>query len=151
MEAIDIAIYFLYKANIEGDLITNLKLQKLLYYAQAWYLVNFNRPLFNDEIKAWRFGPVIESVYHKFKNFRHTAIIYRSKEEIKKKFTTTDLNFLNEFYDIYINYSAHDLLQMSHNEAPWIEAYESTSQIINIERMKEFYTQKYEELIGEEE
>ena len=149
MKAMDVAKYFLHKANIGGDLITNLRLQKLLYYAQAWYLVNFDRPLFSDEIKAWRFGPVIESVYHKFKKFRHTAIIYKSNGEIEKIFSTTDLDFLNEFYNIYIDYSANALLQMSHNEAPWKEAYESPSQIITIARMKEFYTQKYEELIGE--
>jgi uncharacterized phage-associated protein len=52
VKAIDVAKYFLNWANNKGDLITNLKMQKLLYYAQAWYLVNFKKPLFSDPIEA---------------------------------------------------------------------------------------------------
>jgi len=148
MKAIDVAKYFLNRANNEGDLITNLKLQKLLYFAQAWYLVNFDQTLFNDEIKAWQWGPVIESVYHQFKKFRHTPIIYKNKEKIEEKFSKPDLEFLGEFYGIFINYSAHDLLQMSHNDIPWQEAYKSSSQTVSIESLKEFYMKKYEKLVA---
>ncbi len=150
MEAINVAKYILNMANNEGDLITNLRLQKLLYYAQAWYLVNFDRPLFDDTIKAWTFGPVVGSVYYIYKKFRHTPIDYKNKEDIGKLFSEQDKEFLAEFYGVYSNYSAHDLLNMSHNDAPWIEASATTSQVIDIDRMKEFYTKKYEELVGKE-
>ena len=147
MKAINVAEYFLYKANEDGELITNLKMQKLLYYAQAWYLVNFNKPLFDDEIEAWSFGPVIRSVYQKYKEFGHTPIIYDNKKgEILKKFSKTDQEFLNEFYDKFINYTAHDLVSLSHSEDPFIEAYNSLSKLISLKKMKHFYSKQYKYL-----
>lgn len=49
-----------------GDSITNLKLQKLLYYLQGHWLATFDGPLFGDKIEAWRYGPVVPSVYSHF-------------------------------------------------------------------------------------
>jgi len=145
MDALTITKYFLYKANQEGDLITNLKMQKLLYYAQAWYLVNFGKTLFDDQILAWNLGPVIKSVYDEYKEFRHTPIIFEDDSgEILKQFDKEDLNFLDEFYDQFSGYSAHDLVNMSHNEEPWKKAYKTASQIIDPEIMKDFYTKLYE-------
>lgn len=147
MNALDVAKYFLYKANKDGELITNLKLQKLLYYAQAWYLVNYGEPLFHDEIKAWKFGPAIESVYHQYKKFRHTPIIYKNKENIEQKIPTDVREFLDEFYNVYISYSAVELLQFTHNDDPWKEAFESSTSI-NIDQMRKYYTKQYRELIA---
>jgi len=149
MEAINIAKFFLYIANQDGEIVTNLKMQKLLYYAQAWYLVNFNKTLFDDEILAWSLGPVVRSVYDKYKEFRHTPIIYKDESgEIFKKFKNKeDINFLKEFYDKFIGFSAHDLVNMSHNEEPWKKAYKTISQIIEPEAMKEYYTKLYEKSI----
>jgi uncharacterized phage-associated protein len=145
VDALTIAKYFLYKANQEGDLITNLKMQKLLYYAQAWYLVNFGRTLFDDQILAWDLGPVIKNVYNKFKKFRHTPILFDDDcKEILKKFKKEDLRFLDEFYDQFIEYSAHDLVNMSHNEEPWKKAHKTASKIIDPYMMKIFYTKLYE-------
>jgi len=150
MRAIDVAKYFLYKANLEGDLITNLKMQKLLYYAQAWYLVNFGKTLFDDKILAWDLGPVVKSVYDEYREFRHTSIIYEDETgEILKKFTNKeDISFLNEFYDQFIGFSAHDLVDMSHNEKPWKKANKTFSQIIDPEDMKIYYTELYKKNNG---
>lgn len=147
MEALDVAKYFLYKANQDGEIITNLKMQKLLYYAQAWYLVNFDKPLFDDEILAWSFGPVVRNVYDKFKEFRHTPIIYQDETgEILEKFKDgEDIEFLNEFYDKFISFSAHDLVNMSHGEEPWQNAYKTISQIIEPNDMKSYYSKLYED------
>ena len=148
MKALDVTKYFLYKVNQEGDLITNLKMQKLLYYAQAWYLVNFDKPLFDDQILAWNFGPVVKSVYDVYKEFRHTPIIFEEDfEENIKQFNKYDLRFLDEFYDQFSCYSAHDLINLSHNEAPWKKAHKTASQAIDIGSMKDFYTKLYEKNI----
>ena len=55
MKAIDVARYFLLVASSleAGDTISNLKMQKMLYYAQGWHFAHFNTPLFDDEIEAW--------------------------------------------------------------------------------------------------
>ena len=51
-----------------GENISNLKLQKLLYYAQGSFLAVTDKPLFEDNIVAWCHGPVVESVYHEYKS-----------------------------------------------------------------------------------
>ncbi len=66
-ELSDIAEYFIYLSNKSDRHITNLKLQKLVYYAQAWHLVFFNRKLYDAPIEAWIHGPAVRSLYKKYK------------------------------------------------------------------------------------
>ena len=61
----------------DADLISNLKLQKLLYYAQGCYLALKNEPLFNEQIVNWAHGPVVEEIYHKYKNNGSNGIEYQ--------------------------------------------------------------------------
>jgi len=145
MKALDVAKYFLYKANSSGDLISNLKLQKLLYYAQAWYLVNFKKEvLFEDAIEAWDLGPVVPSVYHYFKDFRHTPIDCDVKSStILGKVRGKDREYLDEFYNKFIRYTATDLVNMSHNEKLWKTAFKNQIKIINIEDMRAYYCELY--------
>ena len=64
----DVADFFIQIANqSEDDQMTNLKLNKLLYYAQGVYLARTGRPLFDENIEAWTFGPVIPNIYRKYK------------------------------------------------------------------------------------
>ena len=68
----DVAKFFIGLANEQaeqnqGDLMTNLRLQKLLYFAQGWYLARYGKPLFSDEIEAWTYGPVVPEVYQTYK------------------------------------------------------------------------------------
>ena len=58
-----IADYLIAFSHSVGDPISNLKLQKLLYYAQAWYLALHNEPLFPESIEAWVHGPAVPPVY----------------------------------------------------------------------------------------
>lgn len=141
IKAIDVAKYFLNKANQEGDLITNLKMQKLLYYAQAWYLVNFNTPLFKEAIAPWQLGPVVEDVYHEFKKFKSGPIVYKTTGEESKIFTKKQLQYLDEFCDAFLKFSAHELVNMSHNETPWKDAFANSEIEISHNAMKQYYTQ----------
>ncbi len=64
-----VAKWFINRTNREaGDVITHLKLQKLVYYAQAWYLANFNRPLFDEDMQAWTHGPVVPSLWKEYRD-----------------------------------------------------------------------------------
>lgn len=144
MKALDIAYYFLHKANQDGDTITNLKMQKLLYYAQAWYLVNFNEPLFEDSIEAWPYGPVISKVYHQFKKFKNMPIKYKDTGKEKENFTDKELDYLNQFYNKFIEYSAHTLARATHNDSPWRDAIDEGEHIIDNRIIKDFYTKQYE-------
>lgn len=139
--SIDVAKLFLSWANQEGDLITNLKMQKLLYYAQAWHLVHFNKPLFNDSIKAWSFGPVVLESYHSFKKFKHSPIRYEENGKETKVFDKNQLEFLQECYGVFVKFSAHQLVNIVHNEAPWKDVYEEgRSNEIGHKAMKDYYT-----------
>ena len=79
-KALEVAKYIVYIANRYGELITPLKLQKLLYYAQADYLVKHNgTPLFEEPIEAHEDGPIVQSVYEFFKPFGHGPILMEFK------------------------------------------------------------------------
>ena len=74
-KANDIAKYFIVLAEKEyEDPLTNMKIQKMLYYAQGFHLALFNIPLFEDKIEAWRLGPVIPDVYQKYKGLGSKSI-----------------------------------------------------------------------------
>ena len=64
-----VANVFLKLAQEKNEELTNLKLQKLVYYAQAWYLAIYEKPLFDDEIEAWIHGPAVPSIYKMYKKF----------------------------------------------------------------------------------
>lgn len=65
----DVAKYFLsLQGNDAGDAISNMKLQKLLYYAQGFALALLDKPLFDEDFEAWAHGPVLRCIYNKYKN-----------------------------------------------------------------------------------
>lgn len=124
LSALDVAKYLLYIAFQNGDTITNLKMQKLLYYAQAWYMVNNNgKLLFSDEIQAWKYGPVVPSVYQFFKEYNSYPIHHSVTEADISMIAEHERDFLNEFAVEYFSMSATELVSMTHNEAPWKVAY----------------------------
>lgn len=120
----DIAKYIICLAQINGDTITNLKLQKLLYYAQAWFLVNNNnRRLFPEDIVAWQYGPVVPCVYDEYKIFGRKPIYIECDFENDFNFICDNIKiYLSEFCEEFLKYSATELVGMTHQEKPWIEA-----------------------------
>lgn len=138
--ALDIAKYIICYAYEKGVTITNLKLQKLLYYAQAWYLVNFGTALFDDKIEAWQFGPVVPSVYNEFKSFGRNPIELTDYECTNIISDETCINYLDEFCEHFMKYSSTDLVSMTHNEEPWKKAYLSDNKEIKPEILKEYYS-----------
>lgn len=65
-EAVKVAKYIVNKCTADGEPISNLKLQRILYLLQKQYLKEENRVLFSDDIEAWQFGPVVPEVYYKY-------------------------------------------------------------------------------------
>jgi len=147
--------YFLALANTRGEMISNLKLQKLLYYAQAWYLANFKQPLFEEDFQAWVHGPVISALYAELKSkgyFSITPIKSRFLlETIEKKIDDIDKKikpFLEEVAKVYFQCGAYQLELMTHKEDPWIKArqgYKSDEKCTNIiskSSMLDYYASK---------
>lgn len=142
VEAIDVSKFLLFRANHDGEVITNLKMQKLLYYAQAWHLVNFGTELFKDDIEAWPLGPVIPSVYREYKKFGPKPIEYKDSGKETERFSEKQVKFLEEFYSIYIRIPASQLVNMAHNEEPWKIAFKDCTDI-DTDLMKKFYSAQY--------
>lgn len=101
-----------------GEAITNLKLQKLLYYAQAWHLVFTDQPLFLDRIEAWVHGPVVPTVFRRFRDCGWSPIDGSVEPESDKEV----LNLLNSVLESYGGYSATELERLTHTETPWLAA-----------------------------
>lgn len=119
MTAADIACYFIDRAHKSGSFLTNLKLQKLLYYAQGWHLGLFGKPLFPDPIEAWVHGPVVRSVYRRYKDFGWSNIDGEVKTPILDQPLT---DYFEELCRAYFYRDAYELELMTHREEPWITA-----------------------------
>lgn len=138
--------YFIWKSNGENKPITNKKLQKLLYYAQAWNVTIRNKPLFEDKIEAWVHGPAVRSIYFAFKQFGFSPIQKEIKISRIEKIEEKDKTILDEVWKVYGKYDARYLELLTHNEIPWQEARqgagvcESCSNEINLETMKKYYS-----------
>ncbi|HTE21805.1 MAG TPA: type II toxin-antitoxin system antitoxin SocA domain-containing protein [Candidatus Limnocylindria bacterium] len=116
--AYDVANAFVKLSDPEsGDVLTNLKLQKLVYYAQGFHLAMHDEPLFDDPIVAWEHGPVVVELYHKLKEYRASQVSI--DEPITDALTANQINLLAEVNDVYGQFSAWKLRNMTHNEAPW--------------------------------
>ncbi|MDX8066857.1 DUF4065 domain-containing protein [Pseudomonas aeruginosa] len=119
--SIDVAKFFLAQSNEEaGDLVSNLKLQKLVYYAQGFHLAVYDEPLFTDSIEAWTHGPVVPNVYHHYKQFGSGSIPAPIDFNLEA-FSPEQVELLNEVQQIYGQYSAWRLREMTHEEAPLAE------------------------------
>lgn len=134
----DTLIHLSRERNID---ITNLKLQKLLYYAQAWNLVFTEKPLFNAAIEAWVHRPVVPNVFRRFKDYRWNTI----DAQIAPLKDETLVAHLNEVLDTYGNLGATQLERLTHRELPWQEARKgypmdaSSNEVIGHKSMLEFY------------
>lgn len=115
----DIAIYFLTRSDDDaGDNISNMKLQKLMYYAQGFHLAMHNAPLFREPIEAWTHGPVVARLYHKYKQYEAGAIPVPETVDFDK-YPPHVKELLDEVYNVYGQFSAWKLRNMTHEDPPW--------------------------------
>ena len=136
----DVANYFLSQADEDaGDLISNLKLQKLLYYAQGYHIALKDKPLFPEKIEAWTHGPVVPEVYHKYKEFDGNPIPLPKGFDFSI-FDEETRKVLDEVYRVFGQFSAWKLRQMAHNEPPWANAVETEDREITHEALKEYFS-----------
>lgn len=136
-EAQNVAEYIINYPNLYVD---NLKLQKLAFYSQAVSLVIHNKPLFNDRIEAWDYGPVVRSLYSKYKSFEQD--IPHSQAEFK--LSAEDMEAVDLALSYYGNMTGSQLITLTHSEKPWQEAYaKGRNTEITQQSMKDFYSTIY--------
>ncbi len=100
--------------------ITNLKLQKLLYFSQGHYMQENNgRPLFDDDFQAWAHGPVVPDVYSEYKGYSWFTL---PKQRNIEKISSEINEFLTKLLENYGSKDGKRLEIISHDEKPWIDA-----------------------------
>lgn len=148
--ASDVADYFLWKSSKEtpSKPITNKKLQKLLYYSQAWFITLKSSPLFKEKIEAWVHGPVVRDIYFNFKSFNSNPIVKEISEDVISKIPKDIKKFLDDVWSVYGKFDSSYLEMLTHSETPWQKAREGltideiSENEISIDSMKEFYSSK---------
>jgi uncharacterized phage-associated protein len=130
----------------EGDSITNLKLQKIVYYCQAWSLALLNDRLFDEEIEAWVHGPAVMSLYQRFKDYGNKAI--DTADTITDPMVDLDEAerlLIDDVWESYGPLSGAQLRNLTHSETPWKNArggcgeYDSCRNAISETDMRDFY------------
>ena len=133
----DIANFFLSLSEPDvGDFLSNLKIQKLVYYAQGIHLAIYNGPLFEEPILAWEHGPVVPSLYYEFKQFGANPIPVPENFDIEI-FSKEQRELLSEVYQVFGQFSAWKLRNMTHSERPWIET--DKNQVISHGLMRDYF------------
>lgn len=153
INCLDVARYFIIRAYEDGREaeMTNMKVQKLLYYTQSLYLALHDDPLFDAEIQAWRYGPVCPPAYTFYSKFEAEQLpipdgnfLSDISQETKK--------LLEEVWEYFGEYHAYQLSGMTHLEFPWKKARKglppdaSSREPISLEDMKVLGYQKLDEI-----
>jgi uncharacterized phage-associated protein len=134
----DVAAYILQKY---GGPMTSMKLEKLVYYSQAWSLVWDEEPLFNESIEAWVNGPVVPELYAKHRGMFKVS----NWDGIPDRLNKDQRDTVNSVIDFYGKRSSMELSQMTHREEPWIIARKGLSpsergnREISLASMAEYY------------
>lgn len=128
LKAQDLAKYIITKCTLDDNPISNLQLQKILYFVQGAFYYKLHHPIFDDSIRAWDYGPVIENVYNAYKKYGSSAI-----HDIDIDFESTfneenDPNAARELVDIVVEclrkLDPWELVKISHEEGtPWEKNY----------------------------
>lgn len=138
-DVLDICRYIINYSNKQKYYISNLKLQKLLYFVQAFFLMlsDGKEPCFREEIQAWNFGPVVPKAYQEYKRYGNmdipTIVRYYQKDSTsgllnkfifdEKCISKNDRKKIRDVVDTFRDYSASDLVELTHSQDPWKDAY----------------------------
>lgn len=141
-DALTIAKWFIAWAEAEEEELSNLKLQKLLYYAQGHYVTDSGASLFRDDIQAWSHGPVVPEVYHSYKSSGGSTIVLPHTDP----FTWDDVDaatasFLVKVWNTYGGFSAGRLRNMTHEESPWQKHWrpDERGSVIPIQEISDYF------------
>lgn len=148
-KAKDIADKLIYAAWMDeangGDRLTDLKLQKLLYYEQGYHLAAFGTPLFTEDIEAWMYGPVVPAIYNEFSKYGRKALPVCEDRKKIVSLTDEEESLFYQVYDTYRDFSAIGLMNLTHKETPWLSARpHDKGTVISKESMEKFFKTQLE-------
>jgi uncharacterized phage-associated protein len=130
-----ISNFFLEKSFETGIPLTPMKVLKLVYLAHGWHMGYYENPLINEAVQAWRYGPVVASVYHDFKQYGDSNIdklatqleietdgdwLFKTLTPMVQQSNEKQINILNAVWDAYKDWSGLQLSTLTHEEgSPW--------------------------------
>ena len=138
-------IFALARAFLCISSMTHKKLQKLCYYAKAWYLAIYDRNIVAESFEAWVHGAVQPELYQRYKVYGFSDI---PKETDKSNIPEEFLSFAQEVYNAYGHLTGDELEHINHNEIPWQEArgnckpWENCNNVISEQSMKSFFRKR---------
>lgn len=150
-----IANYILDYCDGRGRRVTNLALQKLVYFCHVWALISRGEPLIRHKFEAWEFGPVLPYLYRSFKNFDRSPINSRAMQidpadgqqrVVGYDFDAETESLLKETVEFYSRLSAGSLVELSHAEGgPWHSVWNHAGNVnpgmkIDDDSIVEFYS-----------
>ncbi|OUC52516.1 hypothetical protein B7939_00920 [Eggerthia catenaformis] len=144
----DIADWFILKSKM-----SNKRVQKLCYYAEAWCQVLYGQSITEDaEFQAWVHGPVNSVLYEKFRDYGWREFKITNPEETKKRLDKIlckeQIEVLESVWETYGEYGADELEELTHKEKPWLEKraglgiFESGDRVISKETMRQYYSER---------
>lgn len=154
---LDVCRYIINYCNDKEYSVSNLKLQKILYFVQALFATKTvsKQPCFEEKIEAWNFGPVVPTAYHEYKQYGSAdipRISFFYEYDINEKFHMKKVNYeddvilpedkllINKMVDKLSDYSTASLVSITHNQAPWKNAYEpGRNNIITVDAIRRYY------------
>lgn len=129
------------QTNPNVEELTQMKAMKLLYYLQAATLSITGHRLFDNDLVAWKYGPVVVAVHDKYAGHREIVGELTDQDRVDYALLQADqptADILNSIYDVYGHSSAYDLMQQTHQEKPW--QITRRNQVISDQVIKDFYS-----------
>lgn len=142
----DVAKYVVRVCNDNGTPISNLQLQKILYYVQGSFFAKFGRPAFYNDIVAWRHGPVVPEVYYMYNHNVAKKIKENYDEYVIPNAPDEDLKLIEETALEKAELDAWMLVAATHAERPWKVTYNTPTEgagedeVISTVLIEEFFT-----------
>lgn len=147
-EVKDVARYFI-DLSVESTpyAITPLKLQKLLYYAQGFHLINTGDRLFKAELEAWTHGPVVRKIYNDYRSFGYHVIPsepFVNKDPLfgDELLSEEEIATIDEVWDAFGNLDGKTLEELTHQEDPWLNT--DINEKIDVELIREYFENQYQ-------
>lgn len=144
---VDVAGYVVEYCNEKDLSISNLRLQKLLYFIQAYFLVKSDgkRVAFNEDLEAWDFGPVVPCIYYQYKRFGSGQIPFNDKS-YANIFSDEDRKIIEDVIEHFKEKSSIYLMELTHNQKPWNQVYYKgerySNLIIDKDSIKDYFLHK---------
>ena len=137
MSAVELAKNIIVYAGMHDHQITNLKLQKMLYYVQGYFSAKFGKDLFEEDLVNWAYGPVVPAVYYEYCSYGASAIKPEALSKLFNGLTDKQTRYICKILDKCLDYTARELVSMTHAGAPWQNT--SRNQVIEKAKLQKFF------------